>query len=133
MSRRRTRRNKLPSEPVELEISSLSHEGRGVAHIEGKVAFVDGALAGETVSASYVRSRGKFDELRAVELLSTAAERIDPLCQFAAQCGGCSLQHMNPDAQIEFKQSVLFEQLKHSAGLQADSFEILPILKESYA
>ncbi len=131
MSRRRTRRNKLPSEPVELEISSLSHEGRGVAHIEGKVAFVDGALAGETVSASYVRSRGKFDELRAVELLSTAAERIDPLCQFAAQCGGCSLQHMNPDAQIEFKQSVLFEQLKHSAGLQADSFEILPILKDA--
>ena len=101
MSRRRTRRNKLPSEPVELDITSLSHEGRGIAHIEGKVAFVDGALAGEKLSAAYVRRRGKFDELRAVELLSRADDRIDPVCQLAGKCGGCSLQHMNPDAQIE--------------------------------
>ncbi|MBT3530549.1 MAG: 23S rRNA (uracil(1939)-C(5))-methyltransferase RlmD [Gammaproteobacteria bacterium] len=131
MSRRRTRRNKLPSEPVELDITSLSHEGRGIAHIEGKVAFVDGALAGEKLSAAYVRRRGKFDELRAVELLSRADDRIDPVCQLAGKCGGCSLQHMNPDAQIEFKQSVLLEQLQRSAGLQAGSFELLPLLKDA--
>jgi len=129
MSRRRTRRNKLPSEPVDLEITALSHEGRGVAHIDGKVAFVDGALSGERLSASYVRRRGKFDELRCEELYSHSEQRIEPACKFAGQCGGCSLQHMDPDAQIEFKQSVLLDQLQHSADLLPADFEILPLLK----
>ena len=52
MSRRRHGRGKLPTEPVSFEIESLSHEGRGIAHLDGKVAFVDGALAREQVSES---------------------------------------------------------------------------------
>ena len=55
MSRRRFRRQKLPTEAIELDVTGLSHEGRGIAHIDGKVAFVDGALAGEQVAAHYVR------------------------------------------------------------------------------
>jgi len=130
MSKRRQRRSRLPSEPVALEITSLSHEGRGVAHIEGKVAFVDGALKSERVTASYVRRRGSFDELRVVSVETASAYRVEPRCRFAGLCGGCSLQHMDPDAQIEFKESVLLEQLQHAAGLGAGDFEILPRLQD---
>ncbi len=131
MSKRRHRRGKLPTEPVILEIESLSHEGRGIAHVEGKVAFVDGALAGERVSATYVRRRGRFDELKTVEVLNSAASRAIPPCEFAGLCGGCSLQHMDSDAQIEFKQSVLLEQMQHATGGALDNIELLPKLLDA--
>lgn len=123
---RRNRRKKLPSEPVTLRIESLSHEGRGLAHVDGKVCFVEGALPGETVEARYVNSRRQFDELRTDTVLSAAPERSVPPCEYAGICGGCSLQHLAPSAQLAFKESVLFEQLLHSAGLEAGSFEPLP-------
>ena len=67
-TRRRKRRNKLPAEAVELTISGISHEGRGVSHIEGKVAFVDGSLPDEIVSANYVRNRSQFAEFKTLEV-----------------------------------------------------------------
>lgn len=123
---RRNRRKQLPSEPATLQIESLSHEGRGVAHVNGKVCFVEGALPGETVEARYVNSRRQFDELRTETVTSAASDRTVPPCDYAAICGGCSLQHLAPSAQLAFKESVLFEQLLHSAGLEAGSFEPLP-------
>ena len=69
MSPRRTRRKKKPVEPIEVNVESLSHEGRGVTRIEGKVAFVEGALAGETVLAKYVHSRSQFDVLSTEKIL----------------------------------------------------------------
>jgi len=132
MSRRRHGRGrKLPAEPVSLEIESLSHEGRGIAHLDGKVAFVDGALAGEQVSATYVRRRGRFDELKTIEVLKASEDRVVPPCEFAGLCGGCSLQHMDSDAQIEFKQSVLLEQMQHATGKQLNNIELLPKLQDA--
>ena len=114
---------------MDLEITSLSHEGRGVAHIDGKVCFVDGALDGEKVSASYVRKRSQFDELKSNEVERPSADRVEPLCSYAAQCGGCSLQHMDSKAQIGFKQSVLFEQLQHATGMLSTEIALLPSLQ----
>jgi len=130
MSRRRQGRGKLPKEPVTLEIESLSHEGRGIAHLDGKVAFVDGALPQEQVSAAYVRRRGRFDELKSMEVLKASGSRVTPPCTFAGLCGGCSLQHMDSDAQIEFKQSVLLEQMQHATGKTLDDIELLPKLQD---
>ena len=131
MSRRRHGRGKLPTEPVSLGIESLSHEGRGIAHLDGKVAFVDGALEGEQVSANYVRRRGRFDELKTIEVLNPSLARVTPPCEFSGLCGGCSLQHMDSDAQIEFKQSVLLEQLQHATGEAWREVELLPKLQDS--
>ncbi len=122
----RHRRRSLPTETITLDIESLSHEGRGVAHVDGKVVFVDGALAGEQVTAKYVRRRGRFDELAVVEVLDASPDRIEPDCEYAGICGGCSLRHFNADAQLAFKESVLLEQLQHSAGIDPKRIEILP-------
>jgi len=129
MSGRRHRRPKLPTEPIELTITALSHEGRGIAHIDGKVAFVDGALPGERVTAIYVRKRSQLDELRIDSVISAAPERVEPQCEYAGTCGGCSLQHMGSAAQIEFKQKVLLEQLQHAANITPEEFELLPNLQ----
>lgn len=129
MSRRRTRKQRLPTEPVTVDIESLSHEGRGVTRIDGKVAFVDGALAGEQVEAQYIRRRSQLDELKTLHVLNAAAERVTPPCVYAGQCGGCSLQHLDSDAQLEFKQSVLLEHINQATGLESGEFALLPQLK----
>ncbi len=131
MSGRRHRRPVVPAAPVTLVIKSLSHEGRGIGHINGKVAFVDGALPGEEVSALYIRSRSQLDELRVETVLLPCAERVKPRCEYAGVCGGCSLQHMHTEAQIVFKQQMLLEQLAHAAHVTPEDFEILPNLQAS--
>ncbi len=125
MARRGRRRDKLPAEPVEVQVESLNHEGRGVAHRDGKVMFVAGALPGETVQACYVSRRSQFDELRTVEVVQAADDRVTPPCAVADQCGGCSLQHMDPKAQLAFKQSVLLEKLEHATGLSGKQITLL--------
>lgn len=131
MSGRRYRRPKLPTDPVTLSVTALSHEGRGISHIEGKVAFVDGALPGEQVSALYIRQRSSLDELCIDAVLSPAADRVQPRCEFAGTCGGCSLQHMHSDSQIAFKQQMLLEQFAHVADIAAADFDLLPYLQAS--
>lgn len=105
-------------------ISSLSHEGRGIAHINGKTTFIDNGLPGEEVEFEYTRTKSRYDEGRVVRLLKPSAARQEPICQAFGVCGGCSLQHMKSETQLEHKLAVLLEQLKHIGGLSF--FEILP-------
>lgn len=111
MSRRR--RKKLPTEPVRVNIETLSHDGRGITHIDGKVTFISRALPGEEVMFRYTSKRGKFDEGDTVEVLKASPQRIEPRCPHFGVCGGCSLQHLSPEDQIAAKQERLLENLTH--------------------
>jgi len=103
--------------PEPFEIEGLSHEGRGIARWNGKTLFVEGALPGETVTVRLRREQSRYAEGQVAELLSRAPERRAAPCQHYEACGGCQLQHMAPEAQLEAKQTGLLEQLAH-CGLQ---------------
>lgn len=92
---------------MEAEIESLTHEGRGLVRLDGKVIFVDGALAGERVRFRYTRRRRRHDEAVVVEVLRASPDRVAPRCVHFGVCGGCSLQHMAVEAQIRMKQETL--------------------------
>jgi 23S rRNA (uracil1939-C5)-methyltransferase len=114
----RRRRKKIPSEPIELSIHGLAHDGRGVGQTEaGKTVFVDMALPGERVAMKYTYSRSKFDEGRCIEVLEAANNRVAPDCDHFGICGGCSMQHLAHSEQIQHKQSILVELLKHQADV----------------
>jgi 23S rRNA (uracil1939-C5)-methyltransferase len=113
MAKRTNRRQRVPQDPVETHIESLSHDGRGVARIEGKTVFIDGALAGEQVKFVYSKMHSKYDEGRTIEVLQAANDRVDAKCQHFGVCGGCSLMHMAPEAQLALKQKTLEEHLNH--------------------
>ena len=113
----RRRRKQIPTEPVDADIDDLSHDGRGVARVNGKAVFVDNALPGERVRFRYTWTRQRFDEARTDQVLEPAAERVEPPCAHTAICGGCSLQHLDPEAQRRRKAAVLAEQLEHFGGL----------------
>ncbi len=126
MSKRRRRRQRIPQQIVEVNIESLSDEGRGVARVEGKTVFIDYALPGEQLTFQYTRTSSKFDEGRALDIVKPSADRVEPPCEHFGICGGCSLQHMHPDAQIQHKQQVLLNLFKHQAGVQPET--LLPPL-----
>ena len=123
------RRKKLPAEPFSASIESLSHEGRGIAHINGKTVFIDGALPGEQVRFLYTRRRGQFDEGRVVDVVESSTMRVEPRCRHYALCGGCSLMHLEIGQQILHKQTVLLEQLQHIGGLAPE--RVIPPLSAS--
>lgn len=127
------RREKMQARPpVELIIDRFSHEGRGIGNIDGKLVFVEGALPGEKVRAKYFATHKKFDELRVEEVLQASPDRVQPPCPHFDVCGGCSLQHMDRDAQIRFKQSVLEEQFHHFGDIQPDEW-LPPLVDEETA
>jgi len=97
------RRRKPKAKTYQLEIESLSHEGRGIAHLDEKVIFVSGALPGETVLADRSFSRAKFEEADVIEVLKSADNRITPKCEVFGVCGGCSFQHLSSEDQIGAK------------------------------
>lgn len=108
----------------EARSETLSAEGRGVAHIDGKTVFIDGALAGERVLFRYLRRRGRFDEGVAARVLEPSLMRVPPPCPHFGVCGGCSLQHLASGAQIEHRQRVLLDQLLHLGQVRPET--VLP-------
>jgi 23S rRNA (uracil1939-C5)-methyltransferase len=94
---------------LEASITGMGHDGRGVARIDSKAVFVDGALMGERVRLRLTRRHRHFDEAETVEVLERSPDRVEPLCRHYGQCSGCSLQHLAAPAQIAVKQNVLAE------------------------
>lgn len=94
-------------------IESLDHEGRGLAHLGGKAVFIDGALPGEKVEYEIRRSRPTFDVGEATRIIRPSASRVVPRCRHFGVCGGCSMQHLDPVAQVAVKQRVLEDTLWH--------------------
>lgn len=114
---------------MEADVSGLSHEGRGIAQVNGKAVFVHGALPGERVRFRYTRVHRRFDEAVTDEVIEASPERVEPACAAYGVCGGCSLQHMHGDRQIEFKQTVLLELLQRFGEVQPEA--TLPPLRDS--
>jgi 23S rRNA (uracil1939-C5)-methyltransferase len=106
-----SKKKPLPATPVEAEIESLTHDGRGLTHVAGKAVFVHGALPGERVRFRYTRLQKRYDEGAVTEVLVPSPQRVAPRCPHFGVCGGCSLQHMAAAAQIGMKQEILKEVL----------------------
>jgi 23S rRNA (uracil1939-C5)-methyltransferase len=110
----------------EANIESLSHDGRGIARVDGKIVFIEGALPSERVRFRYKKRRAGFDDAQTVEVLSPSPERAEPLCPHFGVCGGCSLQHMAPGMQIRIKEQALLEHMRHFGKIEPD--KVLPPL-----
>ena len=103
-------------------VTSLSHDCRGVARLDGKAVFIDGALPGETVRFRYLRRQKRYDTGEVVEILEPSPDRVTPPCPHYGTCGGCGLQHMRPEVQLQSKQQILSEQLERLGKVKPESW-----------
>ena len=95
----------------QVTIESLDNEGRGVARVEGKAVFVEGALPGEHAVIETIRRKPNFEIARSVGIVNANPSRVEPRCPHFGVCGGCSLQHADVALQVAAKQRVLEEAL----------------------
>src|SRR5688572_13769397 len=97
-----------------LRIESLDLEAQGVAHnAEGKVVFVEDALAGEEVQVAVRQRKNNWERATPVALRRPSAQRVVPRCPHFGVCGGCALQHLHVGAQVATKQRALEDALWH--------------------
>ncbi|NNJ14267.1 23S rRNA (uracil(1939)-C(5))-methyltransferase RlmD [Pseudomonas putida CSV86] len=100
-----------------LTIERLAGDGRGIAFLDGRTWFVSGALAGEEVEARVLNAHGKVVEARLERVFGASAQRREAPCRHFERCGGCNLQHLSHDDQLQLKQRLLAEQLQRVAGV----------------
>lgn len=118
--------NKIEIVNEPAAVHTLSHDGRGIATVNSKTTFIAGALPDESVTYKITRKRSSHHEAEIIDFTNASAQRVTPPCEHFGVCGGCSLQHMSLDAQVELKQKTVLEQLKHFGQVEAE--EIMPPL-----
>ena len=103
-----------------VTIESLDNEGRGIAHVDGKVIFIEGALPGELVEFSSYRRKPSYEQATVTKVLRASSQRVVPACPHFGVCGGCALQHLNIAAQTAAKQRVVEDALWHIGRLKPE-------------
>lgn len=109
-----------------VDTHGFSHDGRGITTIDGIITFIDGALPNEKLVCQITKKHRNYQEAKIIELLTPTEKRITPECAHFGVCGGCSMQHLNIEHQIQFKQATLLEQLARIGKVTPE--QILPPL-----
>ncbi len=110
--------------PDAILVESLDLEAQGIARLapnekeleqgqSGKVLFIRGALPTELVTYTVTREKARFNKAKVLSVIKPAVFRAQPRCKAFGQCGGCTMQHLDIQAQVAMKQRVLEDDLKH--------------------
>ena len=110
--------------PVEIgklydaTIEDLSYDGLGIARIDGFLVFVKDALPNERVIVRIESAKKNYAHGVAIDKIKTAASRVEPVCGLFEACGGCQIQHMRYEAQLEFKKNIVIRNMEKFAHIE---------------
>ena len=113
------------NQTIEIEIADLGNQGEGIGRYEDFTVFVEGALPGERVRVLLVKVKRRYGYAKLLKILQPSRERVAPLCQLAARCGGCQLSHLSYGGQLRYKQNRIAQALERIGGL---SVVVPPVL-----
>jgi 23S rRNA (uracil1939-C5)-methyltransferase len=112
-----------------VDVTDLAFGGEGVARVGGYVVFVPGGLPGDRLDVRLVQVRPRFARGQLERIAAPSALRTEPPCPYFGRCGGCRLQHLRYEAQLEFKQRQVAETLARLGGLgPAETLPLRPIV-----
>ena len=106
-----------------------THDGKGVIKIDKMPVFVDNLLLGEEAKVLITKKEKGYYLGRRLELLSVSSHRVKPICENYRECGGCNIQHMDYEEQLEFKRRRVKDVLKRIGGIE---FDVPAVLGMSY-
>ena len=111
-----------------IHIDDLLANGQGVGRADGLVAFVTGALPGETARVAVDAVKQNYVSTHAVEILQRSPDRVETVCPVFPQCGGCQTLHLRYEAQLAWKRRMVADALTRLGGLS--NVEVLPTVGE---
>ncbi|AUI36540.1 23S rRNA (uracil(1939)-C(5))-methyltransferase RlmD [[Bacillus] caldolyticus] len=114
------------NEYYDVVFTDLTHDGLGVAKVDGFPLFVKNALPGERANVKVVKVKKGYGYGRLIELYEPSPDRIEPPCPVYRQCGGCQLQHLSYEGQLKAKEKQVKEVLARIGKL--DGVTVHPVI-----
>ena len=93
-------------------------DGEGIGHVDGCTLFVKDALIGDVIKAKVMKMKKNYGYARLMEILSPSPDRVEPKCAFHKQCGGCQIQALSYEKQLEYKKKKVLNNLTRIGGLE---------------
>lgn len=115
------------NDETEILIEDMGKDGEGIGHADGYTLFVKGALPGERVRVRLMKVKKRMGFARLMEVITPSPQRVTPVCPVAGPCGGCTLQHLSYEAQLEVKENTVRNCLQRIGGVDLEKVEWLPI------
>ena len=114
----------------ELEITDMGVDGEGIGHFEGMTFFVKDALIGDVIRARATKVKKNYGYARVEEVITPSTFRVEPKCPHHRRCGGCQIQALSYEKQLEFKQEKVRGNLIRIGGFPAEEIDakMLPIV-----
>ena len=103
---------------VELEITDMTDDGKGLGRLSGLAIFVAGSVPGDKVSARITRLKKRYAFAETIELLEASAARVQPPCPYYKDCGGCSMLELSYDEQLRIKRKNIITKLERIGALE---------------
>lgn len=110
-----------------IDIFDIGSEGEGIGRHEGFTLFVKNALVGDKVKVKVMKMKKNYGYARLMEILEPSKDRVKPKCELAGKCGGCSIQHLDYQKQLEYKQNKVKNCLVRIGGF-CDEINLEPII-----
>ena len=111
---------------VRLTISDIGTDGEGIGKVDGYTLFVKDAVIGDTITARVIKLKKNYGYGRLMEVIEPSKDRVEPVCPVARQCGGCKIQQMSYDAQLDFKRKLVEGNLRRIGGFS--DIDVLPVI-----
>lgn len=115
-----------------LKIEDMGVDGEGIGKADGMTFFVKDALIGDRVRVKVMKMKKTYGYARLMEVLEPSADRVAPRCAFHRQCGGCQIQALSYEKQLEFKQKKIENNLKRIGGFTDLPMEPIVGMEEPY-
>lgn len=109
---------------LQLKIKRLGINGEGIGYYKRLIVFVPRALPGEEVQVKVTKATPTFAEAALTKILKTSKDRIQPPCKFYDRCGGCQLQHLAYNKQLDFKKDLLAQALAKFKPKNYQNYEL---------
>lgn len=113
------------NQDFEVDISDMGYEGEGITKIDGYTTFVKGALKGEKAQIKMLKVNKDYGFAKLLKVLKHSENREEPVCASFEKCGGCNLQHMSYESQLDYKTNLVKATLKKSLGYEVNVEEII--------
>ena len=114
----------------DLEITDMGVDGEGIGHYDGMTFFVKDALIGDVIRARATKLKNNYGYARVEEVVTPSAFRVEPKCPHHRRCGGCQIQALSYEKQLEFKQDKVRGNLIRIGGFSVEEIEtkMLPVV-----
>ena len=112
---------------VTLTIEDMGTNGEGVGRVDGFTLFIKDAVIGDVIEAKILKLKKNYGYARIEKILEPGKDRVEPVCPVARQCGGCSLQHLSYEKQLEWKFDKVKNCLERIGGLEHIEEKMEPV------